>query len=311
MAGTRSGSAKTSPNAKDSGKRSAKDNASSPPAKRGRIAKDNDGSGNDDVKFQQTIEDTMQGIEKVEDDSSIKDQIDKDEQLAKKISSEQAETSKQEDDKAKALEEAEAKVEQLKKEQKEESDKNGANGNSNTKTSDGQNGLEEKDPSVGAEQKDDSQPQQNNAFNKVKADEAEVKEDADKEADSKAQEIANNDSSVVSDDKREDAMPSSILEKGVIYFFFRGRVGTENDGTQGVEDVARSYIVLRPIPIGSKLGDGPLEDSGNARLLALPKKVLPQTHNDKFLMFVDKTKCSVKDLKDQFESNSYSTRTVG
>ncbi len=76
-------------------------------------------------------------------------------------------------------------------------------------------------------------------------------------------------------------MPSTILEKGIIYFFFRGRVGIEEP--QGVQDVARSYIVLRPLPLGAKLGEGPLEDLGNNRLLALPKKVLPVSHRDRFM----------------------------
>lgn len=105
-------------------------------------------------------------------------------------------------------------------------------------------------------------------------------------------------------------MPSSILEKGVIYFFFRSRVNVENP--QGVEDVARSYIVLRPLPIGSKLGEGPLQDDGNARLLALPKKILPVTHKDRFLVFVENGKASIKELKDIFISASdYATKTAG
>jgi hypothetical protein len=104
-------------------------------------------------------------------------------------------------------------------------------------------------------------------------------------------------------------MPSSILEKGIIYFFFRGRVGVEDP--QGIEDVARSYVVLRPLPIGAKLGEGPLEDSGKARLLALPKKMLPMSKQDRFLMFVEKPSAFIKDLRDQFASNDYATKTLG
>lgn len=105
-------------------------------------------------------------------------------------------------------------------------------------------------------------------------------------------------------------MPSSILEKGVIYFFFRSRVNVETP--QGVEDVARSYIVLRPLPIGARLDKGPLQDDGNARLLVLPKKVLPTSSKDRFLVFVEKGKATIKDLKNAFLSSSdYATMTAG
>jgi hypothetical protein len=112
---------------------------------------------------------------------------------------------------------------------------------------------------------------------------------------------------VIEDSKREAAMPSSILEKGIIYFFFRGRVNI--DQPQGVEDIARSYIVLRPLPIGAKLSKGPLKDAGNARLLTLPKKVLPKSKRDRFLVFVKKQKTSDKDFKENFMVRNYATKT--
>ena len=96
---------------------------------------------------------------------------------------------------------------------------------------------------------------------------------------------ATNGSAIVEDTEREQAMPSNILEKGIIYFFFRARVNV--DEPHGVEDIARSYMVLRPLPLGAKLGEGPLEDKGNNRLLALPKKVLPVDHRDRFMLVFD------------------------
>lgn len=111
------------------------------------------------------------------------------------------------------------------------------------------------------------------------------------------------------DDNRAAEIPSSILEKGFIYFFFRGRVGV--DEPQGVEDVARSYIILRPVPLGAKLSGGPLENLENSRLLALPKKVLPKSGKDRFLVFVEKPKASITELRDQFQSYDYSTKTAG
>lgn len=90
-----------------------------------------------------------------------------------------------------------------------------------------------------------------------------------------------NASAVIEDPEREQALPSTILEKGIIYFFFRSRVGIEDP--EGVRDIARTYMVLRPLPLGAKLGEGSVEDTSNNRLLALPKKVLPTSHRDRFL----------------------------
>ena len=81
---------------------------------------------------------------------------------------------------------------------------------------------------------------------KVKADADEVKKASEEEQESKTKDVVENNNSVIEDEEREAKIPSSILEKGIIYFFFRGRVGVEDP--QGIEDVARSYIVLRPLP---------------------------------------------------------------
>lgn len=121
--------------------------------------------------------------------------------------------------------------------------------------------------------------------------------------------VAAKDNAVEESSKREEALPSSILEKGIIYFFFRGRVGI--DEPNSVTDVARSYIVLRPIPPGAKLGAGPIGDAGANRILALPKKVLPVSGKDRFLTYVEKAKSSMNDIKDQFSSSEYATKTAG
>lgn len=109
---------------------------------------------------------------------------------------------------------------------------------------------------------------------------------------------------------RGDDVPSSILEKGIIYFFFRARVNVEDP--QDVKDIARTYMIMRPIPLDAKLGDGPIGDDGNCRLLALPKKVLPVSGKDKFMTFVEKAKTSFRDLKESFMPGSdYATKTAG
>ncbi|KAJ4419614.1 hypothetical protein N0V85_000943 [Neurospora sp. IMI 360204] len=107
-----------------------------------------------------------------------------------------------------------------------------------------------------------------------------------------------------------EAVPSSILEKGIIYFFFRGRVGI--DEPSAVNEIARSYIILRPIEKDAKLGSGPIGDAGNSRLCAIPKKVLPQSGRDRWISFVEKTGASFQQLKDEFlASNDYETKTAG
>lgn len=109
---------------------------------------------------------------------------------------------------------------------------------------------------------------------------------------------------------RGDEVPSSILEKGIIYFFYRARVNVNEP--QDVKDIARTYIILRPIPLDAKLGDGPIGDDGSCRLLSLPKKVLPRSGKDRFMTFVEKTKTSFNKLKDSFMSGSeYATKTAG
>ena len=110
--------------------------------------------------------------------------------------------------------------------------------------------------------------------------------------------------------QREKQIPSNILEKGVIYFFTRNRVGIEDSDSVG--DLQRTFFVLRPMPTGAKLGDGALADDNNNRLFALPKKVFPKSHNDRFMAFVEKANTTIKHLKESFfGADEYETKTEG
>ncbi|MCJ1471679.1 hypothetical protein MMC13_000319 [Lambiella insularis] len=130
--------------------------------------------------------------------------------------------------------------------------------------------------------------------------------DVDKETGVKA----TDDNAVEESSQREASTPSSILEKGIIYFFFKGRVGI--DDPSNVDELARSFIVLRPMPHGAKLGDGPIGDAGNNRLLALPKKVLPVSPRDRFMVFVEAANSSIEDIKkNHLTSSDYATKTAG
>src|SRR5690606_14979708 len=80
------------------------------------------------------------------------------------------------------------------------------------------------------------------------------------EGEGKCQEVREKDggsttsSTAVRPQAHDDNTPSSILEKGVIYFFFRGRVNI--DDPSSVADIARTYIVLRPIDREADLKGG-------------------------------------------------------
>ncbi|KAF6825659.1 hypothetical protein CPLU01_10159 [Colletotrichum plurivorum] len=109
---------------------------------------------------------------------------------------------------------------------------------------------------------------------------------------------------------KDTNVPSNVLEKGIIYFFIRARVNTE-DQPEEVDDIARTHIILRPLAPDSKLGDGPIGDAGNTRLLALPKKVLPESGRDRFMAFVEKSGASFAELKEGFLSGADNQTKAG
>ncbi|KAF2967070.1 hypothetical protein GQX73_g6498 [Xylaria multiplex] len=109
---------------------------------------------------------------------------------------------------------------------------------------------------------------------------------------------------------RQNVVPSSILEKGIIYFFFRGRVGI--DEPSDVNEIQRSFMILRPLGKDAELGEGTIRDTGNIRLIAVPKKVFPRSGRDRWIAFVEKSDSSLKTIKEKFLSSSdYETKTVG
>lgn len=127
-------------------------------------------------------------------------------------------------------------------------------------------------------------------------------------ADSKVDIKSENDTANSATDDTE--VPSSILEKGIVYFFIRGRVDVEKP--EGVNDIARTFIILRPIAHDAKLSEGPLRDAGNTRILILPKKVLPSSGRERFLSFVEKVGASYDEIKGQFlAGEEYETKTKG
>ncbi|KAH6854738.1 hypothetical protein B0I37DRAFT_301300 [Chaetomium sp. MPI-CAGE-AT-0009] len=111
---------------------------------------------------------------------------------------------------------------------------------------------------------------------------------------------------------KDDETPASILEKGIIYFFFRPRVNIDNPSS--VSDIARTHIILRPIEHGAKLSTTTSNDPNttNTRVCVIPKKTLPQTGRDRWVGFVEKAGASLAQLREAFLSEStYETKTAG
>ncbi|KAI5280518.1 hypothetical protein KEM54_003671 [Ascosphaera aggregata] len=107
----------------------------------------------------------------------------------------------------------------------------------------------------------------------------------------------------------KDVPPSNVLEKGIIYFFFRGRV--QIDEPESLDQVARSFIVFRPLPLDSTLAGGALTDEQNCRLVMLPKKILPTSPKQRYMAFVEKAKVDVKTIRDSFAGEEHETKTRG
>jgi hypothetical protein len=110
--------------------------------------------------------------------------------------------------------------------------------------------------------------------------------------------------------EREAGLPSSILEKGVIYFFFRPRVNVEEP--HSIDDVARSFFVLRPTPKGAEIISGPICDDDNCRLMMLPKKRYPSSGKERDMGFVEKAKVPLRTLRETLmATKTYETKTRG
>lgn len=123
---------------------------------------------------------------------------------------------------------------------------------------------------------------------------------------------SNVESGVRKSEEREEHVSSNILEKGIIYFFFRPRVNVEDP--HGMGDVSRSFFVLRPTPLGAELDkdQGPVDKDARCRLMMLPKKKYPTSGNERDMGFVEKSGQTMKELQDNFlVGRSYETSTRG
>lgn len=92
---------------------------------------------------------------------------------------------------------------------------------------------------------------------------------------------------------------AETLEHGNIYFLYRPKV--EQEEVRGVEDVQRLYVVLSP------------SGKRRYRLLVMGRKRLPEIRDggERYWGFVDRVEDAAVRLRDEFEGESYQTKTRG
>jgi hypothetical protein len=89
-----------------------------------------------------------------------------------------------------------------------------------------------------------------------------------------------------------------VLEQGNIYFLYRPRV--QEDDPEGVEDIQRFYMALKP------------EGKRTYRLMILGRKHLPDVPaHERVWGFVDMVRDSPKDLEEELQERTYQTKTRG
>ncbi|GIJ87526.1 hypothetical protein Asppvi_006434 [Aspergillus pseudoviridinutans] len=164
----------------------------------------------------------------------------------------------------------------------------------------------EQEPKEGAKEEAAPEPREGEKESEEKG----AKEPEEKPAEAPAKEGV--EARIRKSQEREDIVPSNILEKGIIYFFFRPRVNVEDP--HSVKDVARSFFVLRPTPLGAVLDakQGTVAADARCRLMILPKKKFPTSGRERDMGFVEKAGISMKDLHDSFMvGEKYETSTRG
>ncbi|KAB8217686.1 hypothetical protein BDV33DRAFT_193399 [Aspergillus novoparasiticus] len=188
-------------------------------------------------------------------------------------------------------------------------------GHQNVEPAEGKKEEPGEEQAVGAkeEQKEEQVEESKEEHVNDKKDSQESKTEQAKSADDQEKPAADGvESGIQKSKEREEAVPSNILEKGVIYFFYRPRVNVSEPSS--VDDVARSFIVLRPTPLGASLDQtqGSLEAGAKCRLMLLPKKKFPTSGRERDMGFVEKAGQTMKELRENFiAGEKYETSTRG
>jgi len=117
----------------------------------------------------------------------------------------------------------------------------------------------------------------------------------------------------------EKEQEPGIIEKGLIYFFYKPKV--ELKEVHGPEDVQRLYVLLWPAAPSiqedekkMKHPEGKMGTGEPERLIVLGKKKLPDVHkgkHEKFWGFVEKVSRNIDEVEEDLEARTYTTHTRG
>jgi hypothetical protein len=104
-----------------------------------------------------------------------------------------------------------------------------------------------------------------------------------------------------------------ILEAGTFSFFIRGRVTGADEPSHhitSIDAIARSFILLCPIAQTTETVKGVIAKRNAARVLILPKKVLP-SKGKRFMSFVAKANAAEDEIRGDLETSfDYDTKNA-
>jgi len=152
---------------------------------------------------------------------------------------------------------------------------------------------EEPEGQVAAEEKKEEKPKREQLAGEDKSREEEGKTE---KGSSKAEHAA----------KKDQGENNRFLEKGLIYFFYRPKVGVEE--VHDLEHVQRLYLVLIPKET-VKVED--LEHRKH-RVMVITRKKMPDVHlHARYWGFVEETSDEMKELRSDLGAVTYTTKTRG
>jgi len=107
---------------------------------------------------------------------------------------------------------------------------------------------------------------------------------------------------------KQEASEPEILEKGLLYFFYRPKIDSEE--VKGIDDVAKLYLLLSPHALEKDKTDA---NAAKKRLIAISKKKLPQLkEHGKYWGFIVKATEKMEEITHgEFDEKDYSTQTRG
>jgi hypothetical protein len=141
---------------------------------------------------------------------------------------------------------------------------------------------------------------------KVKGEEVEKEKERGKEDQEKAEGGTTGAEEAKEEGQKQEEQPSRFLEKGLVYFFYRPKVGVEE--VHDLAEVQKLYMLLIPKETMRK------EDLEHRkhRMILITKKKLPEVHSHaRYWGFVEETSDEMKAVRNELGAVTYSTKTRG